>query len=137
MRNFRVLTGSITLLAWFVISNHCMLDAATSAVPQVAAQNECCPMHATQTGAPAQPKEQNAPQLCCKNLPATALKPLPSLALFIAPLLGTFFEPDRVVAPGRDDQPLLCLDTGPPGAFSFSELVLQQSLLTHAPPSFA
>jgi hypothetical protein len=29
---------------------------------------------------------------------------------------------------------LLLLDTGPPGAFSFAELILQQSLLAHAPP---
>ena len=36
----------------------------------------------------------------------------------------------RVVAP-------LLLDTGPPGAFSFAELILQQSLLAHAPPFLA
>jgi len=29
---------------------------------------------------------------------------------------------------------LLLLDTGPPGAFSFAELILQRSLLAHAPP---
>jgi hypothetical protein len=28
----------------------------------------------------------------------------------------------------------LLLDTGPPSAFSFAELILQRSLLTHAPP---
>jgi hypothetical protein len=28
----------------------------------------------------------------------------------------------------------MLLDTGPPGAFSFAELILQQSLLAHAPP---
>ena len=36
----------------------------------------------------------------------------------------------RAVAP-------LLLDTGPPGAFSFAELILQRSLLAHAPPSRA
>jgi hypothetical protein len=29
------------------------------------------------------------------------------------------------------------LDTGPPGAFSFAELILQQSLRAHAPPFLA
>src|SRR5437763_2018506 len=29
------------------------------------------------------------------------------------------------------------LDTGPPGAHSFAELILQRSLLAHAPPSLA
>jgi hypothetical protein len=33
----------------------------------------------------------------------------------------------------RPVEPLL-LDTGPPGAFSFAELILQSSLLAHAPP---
>jgi hypothetical protein len=137
MRNFRVLTGSITMLAWFVISNHCMLDAAISPVTQVMAQKECCPMHTSQPSAPAKPKEPGGLQLCCKNLPAMAVKSLQVRAHVVAPLLGTFPEPDRVVAPGQDEQPLLCLDTGPPGAFSFSELVLQRSLLAHAPPSVA
>src|SRR2546430_5004071 len=31
----------------------------------------------------------------------------------------------------------LFLDTGPPGAHSFAELILQRSLLTHAPPILA
>src|SRR6266508_473132 len=31
----------------------------------------------------------------------------------------------------------LSLDTGPPGVRSFAELILQQSLLAHAPPSLA
>src|SRR4029077_3483471 len=31
----------------------------------------------------------------------------------------------------------LFLDTGPPGAHSFAELILQRSLLAHAPPSLA
>ena len=38
-----------------------------------------------------------------------------------------------VVYSSRAVAPLL-LDTGPPGAFSFAELILQQSLLAHAPP---
>jgi len=34
----------------------------------------------------------------------------------------------------RDALAPLLLDTGPPGARSFAELILQQSLLAHAPP---
>jgi hypothetical protein len=41
-----------------------------------------------------------------------------------------------VLYPSRAVAPLL-LDTGPPGAFSFAELILQQSLLAHAPPFVA
>jgi hypothetical protein len=36
----------------------------------------------------------------------------------------------------RTAAPLL-LDTGPPGARSFAELILQRSLLAHAPPILA
>jgi hypothetical protein len=38
-----------------------------------------------------------------------------------------------IVHQSRAAAPLL-LDTGPPGAFSFAELILQRSLLAHAPP---
>jgi hypothetical protein len=38
-----------------------------------------------------------------------------------------------VVLSSRAVEPLF-LDTGPPGAFSFAELILQQSLRAHAPP---
>jgi hypothetical protein len=37
----------------------------------------------------------------------------------------------------RNAQAPLSLDTGPPHAHSFTELILQRSLLAHAPPHVA
>jgi hypothetical protein len=125
------------MLTWFVISNHCMLDAAISPPAKVVSESGCCPMHASKTGLPARQGEEGVPQLCCKNLAAMALKPPPPVIFFAALLPASFFDQDRIFAPGWDERPLLCLDTGPPHAFSFSELVLQRSLRSHAPPSVA
>jgi hypothetical protein len=138
MRSARLLIGGVTLLAWFAISNHCVIDAAMSA-PTAAPvhHDDCCPMHANKPAAPAQPKKQGDGQVCCKNLPATALKGSQPLASFIAPLLTILFDRHDLFQGARDELPSLCLDTGPPNALSFSELVLQQSLRAHAPPSIA
>src|SRR5450432_1245832 len=139
MKRLSLLTGAITILAWFLISNHCILDAAMSApAPESAiVQDDCCPMHASKTPAPAQPKKQNDAQVCCKNLPAPQLKNTQPLASFVAPLLAVVSERHDILESKRDERPSLCFDTGPPKAFSFSELVLQRSLLVHAPPSIA
>jgi hypothetical protein len=137
MKNLRVFTGTVTMLAWFVISNHCMLDAAISPTVEAVSPDDCCPMHASMPGHPAKPKEDRGLQLCCKNLPATALKSSQHLFFFVASFLASYFDQDPIFAPGRDERPLLCLGTGPPGAFSFSELVLQRSLRAHAPPTVA
>jgi len=139
MRNLRTLTAAITILAWFLISNHCILvnGLAASAPASVTAPDDCCPMHASKTTAPAQPKKQNDAQVCCKNLPATALKGSQPLASFVGPLLTILFDRHDLLQGARDELPALCLDTGPPNALSFSELVLQRSLRVHAPPSIA
>ena len=47
------------------------------------------------------------------------------------------FEYHRLLANFRDAPAPLLLDTGPPGAHSFAELILQRSLLAHAPPFLA
>jgi hypothetical protein len=138
MRNARLFIGSVTLLAWFAISNHCVIDAAISAPAATSVhQDDCCPMHASTPTPPAQPKREGDAQVCCKNLPATAIKGARPLASFVAPLLTILFDRQDLFDDGRVELPSLCLDTGPPNALSFSELVLQRSLPVHAPPSIA
>ena len=72
---------------------------------------------------------------CCKDLRAVAAKAAASAVAATIRFVGAqdyavkiFVSPPRV-AIGVDG-----LDTGPPGAFSFAESVLQQSILAHAPP---
>jgi hypothetical protein len=136
-RNLRLLTGAVALLAWFILSNHCLLDAAVSPSLEKVAQTTCCPMHASKPHSPARQKDKEEMQLCCKNLAATAVKSSHSPASFITPPLVFWFDQDHILAPGWNERPLLCLDTGPPNALSFSELVLQRSLPAHAPPFLA
>jgi hypothetical protein len=95
------------------------------------AQTEC-PFHSK----PAKQKEQSPQVQCCKVLRAVVFAKTKDWARNDAkfcdanfPVLAGAF----VVYSSRAVAPLL-LDTGPPGAFSFAELILQQSLFAHAPP---
>src|SRR5262245_57878277 len=98
------------------------------------AQTEC-PFHSK----PAKQKEQSSQVQCCKILRAVVLAKTKDWARDDAKFSDANFpvpEDAIVVCPLRAVVPLL-LDTGPPGAVSFAELILQQSLLAHAPPFVA
>ena len=88
-----------------------------------------CPMHSAPT------KQKPAPKTpCCKDLRAV-----------VAKWMGATMPGVRLICP-RDYAPEIFrrlprvaienegLDTGPPGRVSFAELVLQESMLAHAPP---
>ena len=49
-------------------------------------------------------------------------------------VLRPFFADATLSVISRPARDLIALDTGPPRAISFSELVLQRSILAHAPP---
>jgi len=127
------------VLAWLVAINHCAFaSASVNAGPARSEQGGMpsgCPMHRTQQQQPEPQKQNTCGDLpCCKNLqtPAAASAQLvnpPSLAI-----LGTFFTP---AFDGNDSETARVAyfsDTGPPGECSFAELVLQRSILAHAPP---
>jgi hypothetical protein len=48
-----------------------------------------------------------------------------------------YFEKLAFISNSQSATSPLLLDTGPPGARSFAELILQRSVLAHAPPVFA
>jgi hypothetical protein len=133
-RGMAALVALIALSAWLGISNHCVLAAAS---PQVSSATDCCPFHSHSAG----PQKQKAPaaQPCCKvlralvapssKIPSRSVIELPHLNL--SPADSIIFGSPKISI----EQP--ALDTGPPGAFSFAELVLQRSVLSHAPPSLA
>ena len=122
----RTLTALVTILAWFLLSNHCALGVVAP-VSEPAADS--CPMHS----APA--KKAPAPKMpCCKDLRAVVAKYV-AAAAFVPRIVGehdyvtgVFAPPLRVAIEVRG------VDTGPPGYFSFAESVLQESMLSHAPP---
>jgi hypothetical protein len=128
----RCVTVAIAICSWIAVSNHCAFAAV--ATENDKAQTEC-PFHSK----PAKQKEQSSPVQCCKVLRAVVFAKTKDWARNDAQFCDANFpvhvdalvvHSSRVVAP-------LLLDTGPPGAFSFAELILQQSLLTHAPPFLA
>jgi hypothetical protein len=123
---------AIAICSWIAVSNHCAFAAVASEIDK--AQTEC-PFHSK----PAKQKEQSSQVQCCKILRAVVFAKTKdwarddakfSAANFLVQACASVASSPRVIAP-------LLLDTGPPGAFSFAELILQQSILAHAPPFLA
>ena len=120
---------AIAICSWVAVSNHCAFAAVASENNK--AQTEC-PFHSK----PAKQKGQSSQVQCCKVLRAVVFTKTKDWARNDAKFCYANFPAQEVafvVCASRVVAPLL-LDTGPPGAFSFAELILQQSLLTHAPP---
>lgn len=126
------LVAAVVICSWLAISNHCALAAI--ATRGDAAQSEC-PFHHSK---PAKPEPQPAGIQCCKVLRAIVATAAKSWARDDASFSDVDLTVDEfcVLADSHNAEPLL-LDTGPPGAHSFAEIVLQRSLLVHAPPFFA
>jgi hypothetical protein len=114
------------------ISNHCALAAIEGA--------EKMPMTSCHGAMPAghtpDKHDQKSGIECCKVLRATLL----TLSKNLAASDSLTFGPHHYVVglvPIMGEPRLahvLEWDTGPPGSFAFAELVLQRSILAHAPP---
>ena len=131
-RGARYLIVAVAICSWFAVSNHCAFAAIATKIEM--AQTEC-PFHSK----PSKQKEQSSQVQCCKILRAVVFAKTKDWARNDAKFRDVNF-PAQVGAflaySPRAVEPLL-LDTGPPGAFSFAELILQRSLLAHAPPGRA
>jgi hypothetical protein len=120
------------MFSWIAISNHCAFGAV--ATKSESSQSEC-PFHSK----PAKQKEQSTQIQCCKTLRAV----VPTLAKSWTRNDTDFSDVDlcfkafALIAYSRSQPAPLFLDTGPPGARTFAELILQRSLLAHAPPHLA
>ena len=95
-----------------------------------------CHATAPENPAPAKHDQQNGVE-CCKVLRATLVASSSLVAgdtLSFAPYI---YFLRFIPAAGQSQLCRFCeWDTGPPGAASFAESVLQQSILAHAPPVF-
>ena len=128
----RYASVAIAICSWIAVSNHCAFAALAAEIDKPQTK---CPFHSK----PAKQKEQSSQVQCCKILRAVVFAKTKdwtrndekfSDANFPIQAGASVAYSLRVVAP-------LLLDTGPPGAFSFAELILQRSLLAHAPPVLA
>jgi hypothetical protein len=119
----------VAICSWFAISNHCVFAAL--ATNDTASRQ--CPFHSK----PAKQEQPSTGAQCCKILRAVA----PVATKSWTPDDAKFSEANRydderalITAYSQTTVSPLFLDTGPPGAHSFAELILQRSLLVHAPP---
>ena len=120
---------------WFVLSNHCVLGVGLE-MAHAKAAHVCC-----ENGSTTSAKDHSAPDgtiVCCKAVQAVAqdAAKVDNLKPNLAHLL---FAVAWILELERQDESRAVLnirgDTLPPSAISFSELVLQRSLLAHAPPA--
>jgi len=119
----------IAICSWFAISNHCAFGALATSTNSTE-----CPFHS-------KPKEKPLTGAqCCKILRAVTAVSAKTWVRDDAKFSNADDYWSESVPPIADPQttlePLL-LDTGPPNVHSFAELILQRSLLAHAPPSLA
>ena len=72
---------------------------------------------------------------CCKELRAVVAKIFNKAMPFASRSVGACdYVAEKFRIPPRVTLEIGSLDTGPPGCFSFAELVLQESMRAHAPP---
>jgi len=125
----RCLIVALTICSWIAISNHCAFSAVAAPVGET---QSACPFHSK----PAKQKKHSAGVQCCKTLRAV----VPTVAKNWTRNDTDFSDVDlsfkefALIAYSRSQPGPLFLDTGPPGARTFAELILQRSLLAHAPP---
>jgi len=119
----------VAICSWFAVSNHCAFAALAAKTEPTG-----CPFHS-------KPKEKpSTGAQCCKILRAVAPVTVKSWARDDAKFSfadDCWRERELAIAFSETTPVPLCLDTGPPGVHSFAELILQRSLLAHAPPIMA
>ncbi len=142
----RLVIGVLSLLSWFLFSNHCAVTGLLADMQQRSASAghpSCC--HKNASAPVTQPPADQAPctQLdCCKKpyglppVPQMGVKPpdfsWATILKWPLDLLATLLiSPSTQICASPETGP----PTDPPP--SFAELVLQQSLRSHAPPSRA
>ena len=125
----RYMVVAIAICSWFAISNHCALAAVATKTDSAQAE---CPFHSK----PTKQKQEPSQLQCCKILRAVVFAQTKSWARDDAKSFDVDLcvEEVTLVALLPNVQASWSLDTGPPGARSFAELILQRSILAHAPP---
>jgi hypothetical protein len=129
----RFVVVAIAICSWFAISNHCAFAAVATKTDTASAE---CPFHSK----PAKKEQPTTGAQCCKILRAVASVATKSWTRDDAKVSETdHYYDERALITTYSQTTLapLFLDTGPPDAHSFAELILQRSLLAHAPPSLA
>ena len=131
----RTATAIVALFAWMVLSNHCALALMfpVKSSPIAAAEPSCC------KGQP-RPADGDAPcpqmpQGCCKTLKVAMPDAAKIPQATLTPILPVVAEWFAALALAMPEKRSAITATGPPpDSPTFVELVLNRSLLSHAPP---
>lgn len=127
----------VTAIAWFLAANHCAVAGLTAPQTAAATGHEHCGGSSDTPADKEQPNDCDGLK-CCKSLsaPASFAKKLVGFdkAFYT---LKDYVVSEIVFADEQHEASISELDTGPPPAHCFAELVLQRSLLAHAPPSLS
>ena len=120
----------VLMAAWFSISNHCTLGALIATKTPMTAVH----CHGTK---PAPSKHGEGQTPCCKMLKALTIGKVDAGVTPLDFVLKNYPASKLIVGILQGQAHTVAQDIGPPGALSFSESVLQRSILAHAPPSLA
>jgi len=130
----RALGVAVLLAAWLTLSNHCALAVLghNAGTAQSAELHKCCAGKAPNS----EKKAPDSPSgMCCKSLrvlptdaPAKLVQAQNDVLLF------EFIWASLSHAPAASVRGETARAMRPPRAVTFAERVLQQSLLSHAPP---
>jgi hypothetical protein len=127
----RLLTVIVTVVAWFFISNHCVLaEFKPGPKARASCHQPCC------GNQPPVKSEQESGVECCKTLRATLSEATKDFAGYDSSLFALQLYLIGPVPSTNDSDSISVLEsgTGPPFAKTFAESVLQRSILAHAPP---
>jgi hypothetical protein len=120
----------VAAFGWLTLSNHCALAAMHgTSKPPMSCHGGTATKHA--------PGKQRDPVECCKVVRATLLTPAKSVAALDQLSFAVVHYVTAIVIQPDDaaQNRIFEWDTGPPGRHWFAEIVLQRSILAHAPPS--
>lgn len=79
-------------------------------------------------------KKPSAKIPCCKDIRATVAKSVAANPIALRLIGPREYALEIFARPARLAIEIKGLDTGPPNCLSFAESVLQESMLSHAPP---
>ncbi len=134
--SLRIVAVVVTLLGWFVLSNHCALGRLAPGVvaKKEKTAHECCHNGSSQPAK--KPADGKEGMQCCKSLhalvPVDAKLPVAfSVEIFTLPVEWS------ILAAAPELSPAAPATGPPPDVPAFAELVLHRSLHSHAPPFLA
>lgn len=127
----RFVVVTAVLLSWFTITNHCALGLMKPTAQAKSAHAGCC----SGESAPAKPAPGNGVRECCKSihveLPGTVAVTFDVSSFHLDLPLPAHWNTVHLIGTRCEN---FMRDHGPPRSLTFAELVLQRSLLSHAPP---